>query len=112
MRVYVLLDDSTPPIVYAVVTDAGTVEEWLELDGSFGAVECEVDDYTAYNDAVEAIEGEAEQRRVVANSSRSQISTFVREHPELSYATVARRFKVDPSYVSRIAKDIGLPRRC
>lgn len=62
MLVHVLLDNSTPPIVYAVVTDPAVVDAWHKLgedaDLSVGSVEMEIDDFSVLNILLEELDVE------------------------------------------------------
>lgn len=49
MNVFVLLDDSTPPIVYCVTDDLEVAQQWPTLCESHGVVEIELNDFTNVN---------------------------------------------------------------
>jgi hypothetical protein len=56
MNLYVLLDDQTPPVVYCVTDDREVADQWPTLDGSFGVVEVELNDFTNVNMMVDELE--------------------------------------------------------
>jgi len=55
MQVFVLLDREAR--VYGVVTDANAAEEWLTFDDDFAFAEGELNDFTCFNVALEAVAG-------------------------------------------------------
>jgi len=63
MQVYVLLDSDAR--VYGVVTDSNAAEEWLTFDDDFAVAEGELNDYTCFNMALEAVTESCAHLRVL-----------------------------------------------
>jgi hypothetical protein len=63
MQVYVLLDSEDR--VFGVVTDLAVAEEWMTFDDDFAVSEGELNDYTCFNMALEAVTESCAHLRVL-----------------------------------------------